>query len=315
MWQNGAVAVSEVALSQGSSIAGQTAQRSSVLAALIAGIGLALVAIRVLHLVGAPVATDDVWWHLRLGEEYTAHGPWLESDPLLYTSAPGRGIHRPRPLAGIRPPALHRGRRRAASARLALRSRGQRRRPFAGPARTAGGSRRDRRLHHRARLLGLPMRGRGARSGLPGNDRLLGADGGSPASPASRPLQHPRSATALSSAAGRGRASQLASRGGERPAGSRLGEFSRGLCRRSSLSGRRALWTRGAVRTAALRGCTGTRASRERRGFRFGRALDPRGGGGARARAAGSASESTWHRAAPVLPLVCERSRALADCR
>jgi hypothetical protein len=89
MWQNGAAAVSEVALSQGSPIAGETAQRSSVSTAVIAGIGLALVAIRVLHLVGAPVTTDDVWWHLRLGEEYTAHGPWLESDPLLYTAVEG----------------------------------------------------------------------------------------------------------------------------------------------------------------------------------------------------------------------------------
>ena len=84
-----AASVREVALSQGSSIAGQTAQRSSVLAAVIAGIGLALVAIRVLHLVGAPIATDDVWWHLRLGEEYTVHGPWLASDPLLYTAVEG----------------------------------------------------------------------------------------------------------------------------------------------------------------------------------------------------------------------------------
>jgi len=89
MWQNEAAAVSEVALSQGSSIAGDTAQRSSIPTALIAGIGLVLVAIFVLHLVGAPVTTDDVWWHLRLGEEYTAHGPWLESDPLLYTAVEG----------------------------------------------------------------------------------------------------------------------------------------------------------------------------------------------------------------------------------
>jgi hypothetical protein len=76
-------------LSQGSSIAGETAQRSSIWTALVAGIGLALVAVRVLHLVGAPVSTDDVWWHMRLGEEYTAHGPWLESDPLLYTASEG----------------------------------------------------------------------------------------------------------------------------------------------------------------------------------------------------------------------------------
>jgi hypothetical protein len=89
MCQNGATAVSEVALSQGSPIAGETAQRSSVLAAVIAGIGLAVVAVRLLHLVGGAVATDDLWWHLRLGEEYTAHGPWLESDPLLYTAVEG----------------------------------------------------------------------------------------------------------------------------------------------------------------------------------------------------------------------------------
>lgn len=76
-------------MSQASPIAGNTAQRSSIWPALIAGIGLALVAIRLLHLVGAPVATDDLWWHLRLGEEYTVHGPWLESDPLLYTAVEG----------------------------------------------------------------------------------------------------------------------------------------------------------------------------------------------------------------------------------
>jgi hypothetical protein len=89
MWQNGAAAVSEVALSQGSSIAGDTEQRSPLPTVLIAGIGFALVAIWVLHLVGAPVATDDLWWHLRLGEEYTAHGFWLESDPMLYTAVEG----------------------------------------------------------------------------------------------------------------------------------------------------------------------------------------------------------------------------------
>jgi len=37
---------------------------------------------------GQPVFTDDLWWHLGLGEAYLAHGPWLQSDPLLFT-APG----------------------------------------------------------------------------------------------------------------------------------------------------------------------------------------------------------------------------------
>lgn len=76
-------------MSQGSFIANRKERRSSVLTALIAGIGLALVTIRLLHLVGGPIATDDLWWHLRLGEEYTSHGPWLEADPLLYTAVEG----------------------------------------------------------------------------------------------------------------------------------------------------------------------------------------------------------------------------------
>ena len=37
---------------------------------------------------GQPVFTDDLWWHLGLGEAYLAHGPWLPGDPLLFT-APG----------------------------------------------------------------------------------------------------------------------------------------------------------------------------------------------------------------------------------
>src|SRR5262245_30132684 len=37
---------------------------------------------------GQPVFTDDLWWHLGLGEAYLTHGPWLREDPLLFT-APG----------------------------------------------------------------------------------------------------------------------------------------------------------------------------------------------------------------------------------
>ncbi|HXK23292.1 MAG TPA: hypothetical protein VMS55_11515 [Myxococcota bacterium] len=37
---------------------------------------------------GQPVFTDDLWWHLGLGEAYAQHGPWLHDDPLLFT-APG----------------------------------------------------------------------------------------------------------------------------------------------------------------------------------------------------------------------------------
>jgi hypothetical protein len=37
--------------------------------------------------VGQPLFTDDLWWHLALGERYAASGPWLESDPFLFTAS------------------------------------------------------------------------------------------------------------------------------------------------------------------------------------------------------------------------------------
>jgi hypothetical protein len=37
---------------------------------------------------GQPITTDDLWWHLSLGNAYAQSGPWLTSDPLLFT-APG----------------------------------------------------------------------------------------------------------------------------------------------------------------------------------------------------------------------------------
>jgi len=33
-----------------------------------------------------PIATDDVWWHLALGRVFAREGPWLGSDPLLFTA-------------------------------------------------------------------------------------------------------------------------------------------------------------------------------------------------------------------------------------
>ena len=35
---------------------------------------------------GQPLATDDTWLHLALGQAYAAGGPWLDADPLLATS-------------------------------------------------------------------------------------------------------------------------------------------------------------------------------------------------------------------------------------
>ncbi|MCA9505998.1 MAG: hypothetical protein H6748_11765 [Spirochaetaceae bacterium] len=42
----------------------------------------------ILWAVGQPLFTDDLWWHLALGEAHLREGPWLAADPLLFT-APG----------------------------------------------------------------------------------------------------------------------------------------------------------------------------------------------------------------------------------
>ena len=36
---------------------------------------------------GQPLFTDDMWWHLAMGEVHVAQGPWLEADPFLHTAA------------------------------------------------------------------------------------------------------------------------------------------------------------------------------------------------------------------------------------
>lgn len=35
---------------------------------------------------GQPLVTDDLWWHLALGDAYASAGPWLAEDPLLFTA-------------------------------------------------------------------------------------------------------------------------------------------------------------------------------------------------------------------------------------
>jgi hypothetical protein len=40
----------------------------------------------VVWLAGRPLATDDTWYHLKLGELYAQQGPWVDSDPMLFTS-------------------------------------------------------------------------------------------------------------------------------------------------------------------------------------------------------------------------------------
>ncbi|MBW2269264.1 MAG: hypothetical protein JRH16_11880 [Deltaproteobacteria bacterium] len=42
-----------------------------------------------LAIAGRPLATDDTWWHLKLGQAYAERGPIVAEDPLLHT-APGQ---------------------------------------------------------------------------------------------------------------------------------------------------------------------------------------------------------------------------------
>jgi hypothetical protein len=56
------------------------------IASALAHLALAVVAAHLLYLVGRPVDTNDLWWHLALGERYLAAGPWLDEDPLLFTA-------------------------------------------------------------------------------------------------------------------------------------------------------------------------------------------------------------------------------------
>lgn len=55
-------------------------------AGLIAGAAFALLLLQNSYLIAAPIQSDDLWWHLSLGEAYLAQGPWLAEDPLLYTA-------------------------------------------------------------------------------------------------------------------------------------------------------------------------------------------------------------------------------------
>jgi len=59
-------------------------------------IGLVLVA------VGQPIVTDDLWWHLGLGQLYATAGPWLDRDPFLFAAE-----HVPEPASWLGAVAFH----------------------------------------------------------------------------------------------------------------------------------------------------------------------------------------------------------------
>ncbi len=53
---------------------------------LVAYGSLAVLAALVLWVAGRPLSTNDLWWHLRMGEAYAEQGPWLDADPSLHTA-------------------------------------------------------------------------------------------------------------------------------------------------------------------------------------------------------------------------------------
>jgi hypothetical protein len=56
------------------------------LPAFIAAAALGVIVLSTLFWALAPISSDDLWWHLSLGEAFSKHGPWLESDPLLFSA-------------------------------------------------------------------------------------------------------------------------------------------------------------------------------------------------------------------------------------
>ncbi len=55
-------------------------------AGAVAAVSFALLLVVLLVLVGRPLATDDLWWHLKLGEVYAQVGPFVDEDPLYHTT-------------------------------------------------------------------------------------------------------------------------------------------------------------------------------------------------------------------------------------
>jgi hypothetical protein len=60
-----------------------THRRAADALALLALLGAAAL---VLAIAARPLATDDTWWHLKLGETYAEQGPHVASDPMLHTA-------------------------------------------------------------------------------------------------------------------------------------------------------------------------------------------------------------------------------------
>lgn len=53
---------------------------------IVAATAFGLLVLMVLLLSGAPIYTEDLWWHLKAGEMYATDGPWPEADWMLHTA-------------------------------------------------------------------------------------------------------------------------------------------------------------------------------------------------------------------------------------
>ena len=53
---------------------------------LVASLSAASMVLLVLYLVGRPLATDDLWFHLKMGEAFATEGLWPDADPMLHTA-------------------------------------------------------------------------------------------------------------------------------------------------------------------------------------------------------------------------------------
>ena len=59
---------------------------------LLAIFSLTVFMMLLVPLVGRPVATDDLWFHLKMGEVYGTETLWPEADPMLYTAGDRRPV-------------------------------------------------------------------------------------------------------------------------------------------------------------------------------------------------------------------------------
>lgn len=54
---------------------------------IVSATALGLLVLMALLLAGAPLYTEDLWWHLKAGEMYATEGPWPQSDWMLHTAS------------------------------------------------------------------------------------------------------------------------------------------------------------------------------------------------------------------------------------